>query len=166
MLTISQLVNMDGAGGPGGDFSKGYMIYFSEWHKCAGIAYGPYTDGNQCITSGGSNGAPYPIATTPLNNIDDQNWHNVDIQILWNQIVVRWDGNVILTVADQFGRDVSSLNFGFASRTGGNYNPHYIKGLLVTKLGTNTSQYYIAGASAVSPLASGLYWNNGGDSPH
>jgi len=154
-----------GAGGPGGDFSKGYLIYFSEWHKCAGISYGPYADQNQCITSGGSVGAPYPIATTPLTNIDDQNWHNVDIQILWNQIVVRWDGNVILTVADQFGRDTASLNFGFASRTGGNYNPHYIKGLLVTKLGTNTSQYYIAGANAVSPLASGLYWSNAATSP-
>jgi hypothetical protein len=142
------------------NFTKGYLIYFSEYHSCAGISYGVYTDGNQCTA--GAQGT-YPMAAAPLYNVADGKFHAVDIQILYNQIVVRWDGNVILTATDSFGRDVSNLNFGFASRTGGQYDNHYIKGLLVTKLGTNTSQYYVS--SNVSPLASGLYWNNGGTAP-
>ncbi len=143
------------ASGSTHNFTQGYLIYFTEWHNCVGISYGPYLDQHQCNPGAQGTG---PIAAAPLYNIADGNWHAVDIQILYNQIVVRWDGNVVLTATDQFGRDTSKLNFGFASRTGGDDNNHYIKGLLVTKLGTNTSQYYIS--SNVSPLASGLYWNN------
>ena len=82
----------------------------------------------------------------------------MDIQILNNQIIVRWDGNVILNYTDLYTRNLADLNFGFGSRTGGDDDNHYIKGLLVTKLGTNTSQYYVDNVAA--PLASGLYWYN------
>ncbi len=135
--------------------TSGYLIYFSEYHGCAGITYGSYTDGNQCVAGGGTAGDPLDAVT--LANIANSTWHNVDIQILDNQIIVRWDGNVIMDYSDVYTRDTSNLNFGFGSRTGGSDNAHYIKGLLVTKLGTNASQYFI---DNVSPLASGLYWKN------
>ena len=67
------------------------------------------------LIGGGAN----PLAAAPVYNIADGNWHNVDIQILDNQIIVRWDGNVVLTYTDVYGRNLSSLNFGFGSRTGG-----------------------------------------------
>ncbi|HVA96097.1 MAG TPA: hypothetical protein VND99_00415 [Candidatus Acidoferrales bacterium] len=147
-----------GAGWTGS--TKGYLIYFSEYHNCVGISWGPYTDGNQCVSGGGAAGDPLKAA--PLYNVADGNFHKVDIQLLGNQIIVRWDNHVVLTYTDVYTRDTSATNFGFASRTGGRYDNHYIKSLLVTKLGTNTSQYYI---NQVSPLASGLYWNNGEDNP-
>ncbi|HXY17804.1 MAG TPA: hypothetical protein VEH48_00045, partial [Candidatus Nitrosopolaris sp.] len=139
--------------GAGGAYTQGYLIYFSEWHHCVGIAWGPYTDGNQCGSGGGAN----PLTSASLWNIDDNNFHNVDIQLRYNVITVRWDGNIVLNYTDTFGRTLSNQDFGFGSRTGGNTNIHYIKGLLVTKLGSDPSRYNI---DTVSPLASGLYWNN------
>jgi hypothetical protein len=52
---------------------------------------------------------------------------------------------------------LSNLGFGFGSRTGGSTNEHYIKGLLVTKLGTDTSRY---GVDTVSPMGGNLYMDN------
>jgi hypothetical protein len=45
---------------------------------------------------------------------------------------------------------LSKLDFGFGARTGGQNNTHFIKNLLVTKLGTNTNNYNI---DNVSPIA-------------
>ena len=71
---------------------------------------------------------------------------------------MRLDGVVILNYDDIYTRNTSQyLNFGFGARTGSSTNIHYIKGLLVTKLGTATNQYFI---DNVSPLASSLYWEN------
>jgi hypothetical protein len=134
--------------GGGGSFGKGYIMYFSEYHSCAGITYGPYTDGQQCTSGGGAAGKP--LKAVALSNIANSTWHQVDIQILYNQVIVRWDGNVIMQYSDTYGRDTASQNFGFGSRTGGSNNNHYIKGLLVTKLGTNVSQYNI---DTLHPLA-------------
>jgi hypothetical protein len=136
----------------GTGFTKGYIIYFSEYHDCIGITYGPYTDGNQCSPGG----AGHPLAAVAYPNIDDNNWHDVDIQLLYNKIIVRLDGNIVLSYSDTYTRDISNLSFGFGARTGGSNNNHYIKNLLVTKLGTNVSLY---GINNVSPLASGLYWD-------
>ncbi len=137
----------------GTGMTKGYIIYFSEFHDCVGITYGAYTDGNQCIPGG----AGKPLAQVAKTNIDDGNFHDVDIQILYNKIIVRWDGVPILSYSDIYTRDTSNLNFGFGARTGGSTNNHYIKNLLVTKLGTNVSQYNTAN---INPLASDLYWDN------
>jgi hypothetical protein len=137
----------------GSGFAAGYLIYFSEYHHCVGIAYGGYSDGNQCGSGGGTN----PLTSVKLNSIADNTFHAVDIQIRQNVIIVRWDSKVILTYTDVYTRDLSALNFGFGSRTGGSNNNHYIKGLLVTKLGTNASQYNI---TDTSPLASNLTWDN------
>jgi hypothetical protein len=133
--------------------TAGYLIYFSEWHHCVGIVYGSYTDGNQCNSGGANN----PLKAADLWNIGDNNFHDVDIQLRYNTIIVRWDGNVVLTYTDVFGRDLSSLGFGFGSRTGGSNNQHYIKGLLVTKLGSDTARY---GVDKTTPMGGNLYMDN------
>ncbi len=145
----------------------GYIIYFDEYWDCIGITYGNFTDGHQCSNGGGTG---YPLAAYAFSNgnggathmsadaVDDGNWHNVDIQFFYNQIIVRWDGQIVIDYSDTYGRDLSYQDFGFGSRNGSAYNNHYIKGLLVTKLGTNTSQYDINNVAA--PLASNMYWDN------
>ena len=79
-------------------------------------------------------------------------------------ITIRWDGRVILTETDVYGRDTSHLNYGFASRSGGSTNTHNIKGLLVTKLGTDVSEYNINDISPltnnISNTANNMYWQN------
>jgi fibronectin-binding autotransporter adhesin len=140
----------------GTGLTQGYLIYFSEYHGCAGIAWGSYTDGNQCNSGGGAN----PLTSTHLGDINDNNFHDVDIQLLYNQIIVRWDGAIILDYNDKYTRNTSDQDFGFGSRTGGSDDAHYIKGLLVTKLGTNTSQYDI---DTTSPLAPDLNWSDPAD---
>ncbi|MBW4061791.1 hypothetical protein HJC99_04455 [Candidatus Saccharibacteria bacterium] len=137
----------------GAGFTKGYIIYFSEYHGCVGVAYGGYSDGNQC----GSGGGTSPLASTHISNIGDNTYHDVDIQLLYNEVIVRWDGIVILDYSDVYTRDTSNQNFGFGARTGGSNNVHDIKGLLVTKLGTNVSNY---GIDSISPLAQNLNYNN------
>ncbi|MGH7234679.1 MAG: beta strand repeat-containing protein, partial [Candidatus Saccharimonadales bacterium] len=98
----------------------------------------------------------------PAGDINDTNWHDVDIQVLDNKIYVRWDGQLILSYTDVYNRDLLDYqDFGFGSRSGGNVDNHYVRGLLVTKLGQNTSLYNVDGAS---PLASDLYWDNGATS--
>jgi len=62
-----------------------------------------------------------------------------------------------LTFTDSFGRNLNNLGFGFGSRTGGSNNEHYIKGLLVTKLGSDPSKYSV---DNISPLANNLYVDN------
>ena len=147
----------------GASTPAGYIIYFSEYHGCAGISYGGFSDGNQCVSGGGTSGDPLQaVSMQPINGVvgplDDGNWHNVDIQILYNQIIVRWDGQVILDYADAYGRNTSYQDFGFGGRNGSDNDARYIKDLLVTKLGTNTSQYDINTSNA--PLANDLYWDN------
>ncbi|HEX3082174.1 MAG TPA: hypothetical protein VHQ86_02885, partial [Candidatus Saccharimonadia bacterium] len=150
----------------GSSFTNGYLIYFSEYWDCIGIAYGPFTDGNQCKSGGGAN----PLTSYAFSNgnggtthnttspISDGNFHDVDIQFFYNQIIVRWDGQILIQYTDVYGRNATFQDFGFGSRTGGSNNNHYIKGLLVTKLGTNTSQYGVNDKNA--PLASNMYWSN------
>jgi hypothetical protein len=139
-------------------YSKGYLIYFSEFHHCVGITYAAYADGNQCNNGGGtSNAGISPLASTRVWNLGDNAFHDVDIQLRGNVIVIRWDGNVVLTETDVYTRDLSNLDFGFGSRTGGSNNEHYIKGLLVTKLGTDTSRYNI---DTISPMGGNMYMDN------
>jgi hypothetical protein len=130
----------------GTGLTKGYIIYFSEFHDCIGITYGGYTDGNQCGSGGGAN----PLTSVSKAGLDDNAFHDVDIQILFNKIIVRFDNEVVLNYSDVYTRDTSALNFGFGARTGGSNNAHYIRNLLVTKLGTNTNNYNI---NSVSPIA-------------
>ncbi len=132
----------------------GYIIYFSEYHKCIGITYGSFTDGNQCGSGGGTN--PLTSITMPAGSINDGNFHNVEIQIIQNRINVYWDGNELLSYTDVYTRDLADYqDFGFGARSGANAGSHFIKGLLVTKL-TNTSLY---DTDTVSPLASDMWWN-------
>jgi len=138
--------------------TSGYIVYFSEFHGCIGISYGGYQDGNQCNNGGGTSlSGASPLKSVSASSlgitINDGNFHQVDVQILDNVITVRWDGRVILTETDSYGRDTSHLNYGFASRSGGSTNTHYIKGLLVTKLGTNVSEYNI---NNISPLTDNI----------
>ncbi|MGH7156851.1 MAG: beta strand repeat-containing protein, partial [Candidatus Saccharimonadales bacterium] len=164
-----------GCNGTTGPFiGAGYIVYFSEYgantgHGCIGISWGGFKDGNQCNNGGGtSNSGASPLKSVNANalgiTINDNNFHQVDIQILYNVITVRWDGRVIMTETDAYGRDLSHLNYGFGSRTGGQNNTHYVKGLLVTKLGTNVSEFNI---NDISPLTNdlqntsdNLYWQN------
>ena len=139
----------------GDGITNGYIIYFSEYHGCVGLTYGDnYTDGNQCVNGGG---AGKPLAASNVSNIGDDNWHSVDISILNNHIIVRWDGVVKIDYTDIYGRDLSNLNFGFGSRTGSLDNNHYIKGLVVTKLGTNMPDYQI---NPVTAIQNNLWWDN------
>ena len=46
----------------------GYIIYFSEYHGCAGISYGIYTDGNQCVSGGGTAGDPLQAVQLQTGN--------------------------------------------------------------------------------------------------
>ncbi|MEK7059291.1 MAG: hypothetical protein AAB971_00860, partial [Patescibacteria group bacterium] len=136
----------------GTGLTKGYIIYFSEYHDCIGITYGGYTDGNQCGTGGGAN----PLTSVSKASMDDNAFHDIDISINYNKITVRWDGAVVLTYSDVYTRDFSGTDFGFGARTGGSNNAHYIKGLVVTKLGTNVSEY---GIDNVSALSGNMYWD-------
>jgi hypothetical protein len=150
--------NSSCSGTTGPFIASGYVIYFSEFHHCVGVAWSNYDDGNQCNNGGGtSNAGDSPLASTRIWNLGDDAFHDVDIQIRWNQIIVKWDGATVLTVSDSYGRDLSNLGFGFGSRTGGSNNNHYIKGLLVTKLGTDTSRYNVA---SVSPMGGNMYMDN------
>ncbi|MEK7600333.1 MAG: hypothetical protein AAB462_04845, partial [Patescibacteria group bacterium] len=136
----------------GSGLTKGYIIYFSEYHDCIGITYGGFTDGNQCGTGGGAN----PLTSVARAGMDDNNFHDIDISINYNKIIVRWDGEVVLTYSDVYTRDFSGTDFGFGARTGGSNNAHYIKGLVVTKLGTNVAEY---GIDNVSALSGNMYWD-------
>jgi hypothetical protein len=150
--------NSSCSGTTGPFIASGYVIYFSEFHHCVGVAWSNYDDGNQCNNGGGtSNAGDSPLASTRIWNLGDDAFHDVDIQIRWNQIIIKWDGATVLTVSDSYGRDLSNLGFGFGSRTGGSNNNHYIKGLLVTKLGTDTSRYNVA---TVSPMGGNMYSDN------
>ena len=71
---------------------------------------------------------------------------------------MRLDGQVILDYADAYQRVTSYQDFGFGGRNGSDNDARYISDLLVTKLGTNTSQYDINLPNA--PLANDLYWDN------
>jgi hypothetical protein len=153
--------------GGGGSFTKGYIIYFSEYHGCAGITYGTFTDGNQCNNGGGTSGAgTSPLISTNLGSaaIANAAFHSVDVMILDNKITVRLDGKVILQYSDIYTRDTSHLNYGFGARTGAQYDNHYIKGLLVTKLGTNASEYNINNITPLtnntSNTSNNMYWSN------
>ncbi|HVO86562.1 MAG TPA: hypothetical protein VMT23_02405, partial [Candidatus Binatia bacterium] len=138
--------------GTGNSNGCGYIIYFSEYHHCVGISWGSYQDGNQC---GHTTSGTDPLAhSSPLWDIGDNAFHDVDIQLRYNIVTISWDGQVVLTYNDSFGRNLTNLDFGFGSRTGGSTNNHYIKGLLVTKLGSDPSKYHI---DTVTPLANNLY---------
>ncbi|MEK7594899.1 MAG: hypothetical protein AAB436_04660, partial [Patescibacteria group bacterium] len=142
----------------GTGITKGYLIYFSEYHDCVGIAYGGFTDGNQCNTGGGAN----PLTSVKKYNMDDGQFHDIDIELNYNKITVRWDGGIVINHYQDtsYTRDFTGTNFGFGARTGGSNNGHWIKGLLVTKLGTNVSEYDTA---AVSPLANDVYYDQTND---
>jgi len=137
----------------GEGMNQGYIFYFSEWHDCVGLSYGPYYDGQQC----GSGGNGSPLTSAHLDGIDDNNWHNVDISTIQNRLIMRWDGKVVIDYTDVYGRDLTGLKFGFGSRTGSSVNNHFIKGLVVTKLGTNISEFNIATTTAIQ---NSLYWNS------
>ena len=140
-----------------GTLADGYIIYFSEYHNCIGIAYGSFTDGNQCVSGNGTAGDPLAAVSMPPGTINDNNWHNIDIQFFENKIYVRWDGNLILQYSDVYTRDLADYqDFGFGARSGSSTDNHYIRGLLVSKLSSAT-QYNV---DTSSPLASDLYWEN------
>lgn len=127
--------------GNGSGFTKGYIIYLSEYWDAIGITYGPFSDSNQA-SAGGAN---HPLAVYPLdgNLIADGNEHTVDISIKLNHIVVKLDGEVILDYLDVYTRDFTQRKLGFGARTGGINNSHYITGLVVFKLGENPNEFGI-----------------------
>ena len=143
--------------------NQGYIIYFSEYcnndasHGCIGISYGHFTDGHQ-ETAGGGAGNPLAFALVPKHTIDNNLWHAVDIIMRENEIIVRFDNQVMLDYRDIYSRlmyNPSNTYFGFGSRTGGSNNNHWIKGLVVGKTGTVMSDFAI---NSTTPIANGLYW--------
>jgi hypothetical protein len=142
----------------GTGLTNGYIFYYSEYHDCVGVSYGPYADGYQCTSGGGV--ANRPLAAASLSGIDDNQWHAVDISIRHNHITMRWDGRIVLEYDDVYTRDLEDPdydNFGFAARTGGDNNNHYIKGLSVGKLGSNLAEYFI---NPITAFQNQLYWDN------
>jgi len=140
----------------GTGMTKGYIVYFSEFHDCIGLTYGAFSDGRQC--GGGSGTAP--LAFIAQAGIDDNQWHNVDISFIYNRIIVRYDGKVVIDYNDVYTRDLDNPaynKFGFGARTGGSNNNHFIRGLVVSKLGTNLAEYRIATTTAIQ---SNLFWDN------
>ncbi|HXC05313.1 MAG TPA: hypothetical protein VNZ86_11210, partial [Bacteroidia bacterium] len=99
------------------NFTNGYIIYFSEFHGCVGITYGPFKDGNQCNNGGGTSltGAS-PLVSTAVANLADNQFHAIDIVIRENEIIVRRDGVTLLDYRDVYTRGLSNASdtfFGF-----------------------------------------------------
>ena len=135
--------------------TNGYIIFFSEFHFHIGLNYGTFSDGNQKLSGGGAN----PLISVDVQGIGDNQWHDVDISVLSNRIIVRWDGRVIIDYLDVYTRDLAdpaNSNFGFGARTGGLNNEHWIKGLVITKMGINVADYQITNITAIQ---SDLYWD-------
>jgi hypothetical protein len=122
----------------GTGITKGYILALSEFHDAVTIGWGSGSDWiNNTVGYGNS------LQVSPSIILDDNQWHDVDMVILDNKVVIKYDGVEIINFSDIYGRDRTATKFGFGSRTGSQNNNHFIKGLLVTKLGMNPADYGI-----------------------
>tara|TARA_Y100000310_G_scaffold75263_1_gene71552 strand:+ start:15648 stop:16925 length:1278 start_codon:yes stop_codon:yes gene_type:complete len=99
-----------GAWNSGG--SEGYIIGFNE-----------YGDKIQLYR-----GATELASATSITDLADGYYHEVDVLIIQNRIVVKYDGVNLINYLDSYGIDKSETLLGFGGWSGGLTNKHYIKG--------------------------------------
>ncbi len=90
------------------------------------------------------------LGSVSPGNIDDNQWHRVDVVIENARIDVFWDGEKQISVQDKLGRDILGTKMGFGARAGGNTNNHDIRNLEVVK---SNSDYLFVNRQSYTSIA-------------
>ena len=130
--------NFKAGGGTGADatffylFSDAVVTEESGTGATKGITIGLSEFNDEITIVDNSNGNT--LASVSQTNIDDNNYHEVIVEIGSGRFKVFYDGVEKINAVIKTITDRSKVNFGFGARTGGSTNNHWISDFKVEKL--------------------------------
>ncbi|NTW61392.1 hypothetical protein HGB24_01720 [Candidatus Saccharibacteria bacterium] len=124
-----------GPNNPGAD--SAWFYWGSSWPPCDETDYkGGYI---AALDEYVGQGKPFRIGFSAVGDIvstsggspySDSSWHNSQIIVRGNSIIMKYDGNTVLNITDST-RTLGGNHFGFGARTGGLNNEHRVRNLNV-----------------------------------